>query len=94
MDFSPLAKNFGFHTSRTSHENPVVWNISVAVGWIPVIGGILHAYLAYNRKDPILMGRAVCELIGLGPLIMIVDLIVTISRFDNLDVSAPTMEAF
>jgi len=63
------------------------------IGWIPIIGAIIGAIRIYagvkglQEKDPEaqevskgLIARGVAEILGSGPLLCIVDIVVTIAR--------------
>jgi len=89
------ANLFGFHSDKMSNPNFICrrninsistddWNVTVALGWFPIIGGIIagisHIMMGLKLNDSKLIGRGIAEIACLGPLLFLIDVIVTIGR--------------
>jgi hypothetical protein len=98
---------FGFHSQyhvlssvgkKADEDDALVHNVSIIIGYIPLIGTIIGAarlYLSYNSnfvdyagEDFVLAlrGRAIVEICLMGYLLIIPDIIITLGRiiFDAL----------
>ena len=93
---NPNLRNFGLHSHDFSdpeflneyHEEGDIklWNRLHMLGWFPGIGllvGSIHVYLGMDEEEEgySLIGRGIAEILCLGPLLFLFDLIVTLGRY-------------
>lgn len=87
-----IPSNLGFSLPSvlTEHQgNLIKRNLALAVGWLPLVGaiaGIWHMVQGWKLdagiggRDHAQIARGVVEVLGLGALLLIPDLIATIGR--------------
>jgi hypothetical protein len=92
MSISNIYGFTGWHSQASSRKEgrgirPSVYNAVIGAGYLPVVGiftGILHLATAKEKQSlatrVYLIIRGVLEIVGLGSLLLIPDLIVSIHR--------------